>query len=194
MSPRLIVLADAALEPWRNGGGVTRELLAWPSADAWRVRVSVADIESDGPFSAFPGVQRWFAVLQGSGVELEIDGHVHRIGPADAPLKFEGTARTGCKLIEGPTRDLNLMLHDACGRMLCASAGVPWEPRSAHCALFTAVAGRCRHEGQEIAAPAHALLWFERAPQALAFTPDAPAAGTIGWWIAAETGHHTHEH
>ena len=44
--------------PWRNGGGVTRELLRWPADDGWRLRISVADIHTDGPFSVFAGVQR----------------------------------------------------------------------------------------------------------------------------------------
>jgi environmental stress-induced protein Ves len=34
------------------------------------VRLSVADIERDGPFSAFAGLIRWFAVLSGAGVLL----------------------------------------------------------------------------------------------------------------------------
>ncbi|MEO8526020.1 MAG: HutD family protein [Caldimonas sp.] len=50
--------ADTAAQPWRNGGGVTRELLAWPGVGDWCVRVSIADIEADGPFSTFSGVQR----------------------------------------------------------------------------------------------------------------------------------------
>jgi environmental stress-induced protein Ves len=41
--------------PWKNGGGVTRELLAWPGGGDWQVRISVAEIEADGPFSSFPG-------------------------------------------------------------------------------------------------------------------------------------------
>ena len=59
-------------QPWRNGGGLTRELLAWPSRDDWALRISVADIRADGPFSAFPGVDRWFAVLEGDGVLLAL--------------------------------------------------------------------------------------------------------------------------
>ena len=40
-------LAGAAAQPWRNGGGITRELLAWPVAsDQWALRVSVAQIAS----------------------------------------------------------------------------------------------------------------------------------------------------
>ena len=63
-----VALADArrAAAPWRNGGGVTRELLRLAARPATgSVRVSVADIEADGPFSPFPGVERWFAVLRG---------------------------------------------------------------------------------------------------------------------------------
>ena len=55
MTLNVVRLEDAAPQAWRNGGGVTRELLTWPNADDWIVRLSVADIEKDGPFSAFPG-------------------------------------------------------------------------------------------------------------------------------------------
>ena len=70
MTLRLVDLAATAPQPWRNGGGLTRELLAWPGSGDWVLRVSVADIEADGPFSAFPGIDRWFTVLSGAGVRL----------------------------------------------------------------------------------------------------------------------------
>ena len=56
MSWMRITADDVAPTPWRNGGGRTRELLAWPHVADWKVRVSIADIDRDGPFSAFPGV------------------------------------------------------------------------------------------------------------------------------------------
>src|SRR5512134_723973 len=102
-APRLIRLDDVAPQRWRNGGGWTRELLALPGAVDWRVRVSVADIEADGPFSSFPGVQRTFAVLEGAGVELTIDGRAHRVDPASDALQFAGSAATHCRLLNGPT-------------------------------------------------------------------------------------------
>jgi hypothetical protein len=74
MTPRLVTLAAVPPTPWKNGGGVTRELLAGRLRRRWTVRVSVAEIEADGPFSSFPGVERWFAVLEGGGVALTIDG------------------------------------------------------------------------------------------------------------------------
>ena len=70
MSWSQISALDLTPQPWKNGGGKTRELLAWPHPSDWILRLSVADIEADGPFSSFPGVQRWFAVLRGNGVRL----------------------------------------------------------------------------------------------------------------------------
>lgn len=56
-------------QPWRNGGGTTRELLAWPRGAAeWQLRISVADITRDGAFSRFDGIDRGFAVVDGAGV------------------------------------------------------------------------------------------------------------------------------
>jgi uncharacterized protein len=104
-------LDDCPEVPWRNGGGRTRELLAWPSAADWQVRVSVAEVAADGPFSAYPGVDRWFAVIEGAGVVLALPTGERRVRAGDAPLAFPGEAAPGCRLIDGPTRDLNLMLR-----------------------------------------------------------------------------------
>jgi environmental stress-induced protein Ves len=54
MQPRLIRVDDAEPQPWRNGGGVRRDLLEGPDAADWLWRVSVADIGADGPFSSYP--------------------------------------------------------------------------------------------------------------------------------------------
>jgi uncharacterized protein len=106
-------LASVIPIPWKNGGGVTRELLAWPSAVDWSVRVSVADVERDGPFSAFPNVERHFAVLEGEGVELEGVGAIRR---SCEPIKFDGAQARECRLIAGATRDLNVMIRRDRGR------------------------------------------------------------------------------
>lgn len=72
MSWQIVHLDDVAPRPWRNGGGVTRELVAWPHAQHWIWRMSVAEVAHSGPFSRFEGVQRWFAVLAGAGVRLQM--------------------------------------------------------------------------------------------------------------------------
>ncbi len=81
MTPVVICAGAVAPQAWRNGGGQTRELLAWPAQGPWRLRISRADIDADGPFSAFPGVTRWFTVLQGAGVALTLDGVRHGTAP-----------------------------------------------------------------------------------------------------------------
>ena len=183
---KLMRFIDAPAQRWRNGGGVTRELLAWPSASEWQVRISVADIEVDGPFSPYPGVERWFTVLQGAGVELTIDGTATQLARGDQAVRFDGAAAAHARLLDGPTRDLNLMLRDASGSMHCAADGLAWSPASTQCGLFSAVSGRCDaagHAGVEV--PPYALLWFDAAPPALSFTAAQRPAALIGWWLAA---------
>jgi uncharacterized protein len=194
MSPRLLRCIDVPAQRWRNGGGLTRELLAWPGGEDWRVRVSVADIEADGPFSTFPGVQRWFSVLQGAGVELSIGEQRHRLHRGDAPLCFAGDATTACRLLDGSTRDLNFMLRGATGVMAIAVDGQPWQPAGQQCGLFSAVAGRCdaRLGGTALSTEvtAYSLLWFDAAPTTLRFTAGQRPAGLIGHWLAADTAEH----
>ena len=109
MTLNVVRLEDAAPQAWRNGGGVTRELLTWPNADDWIVRLSVADIEKDGPFSAFPGVQRWIIALTGEGMGLGEPCNV-QLEPGLPVFSFDGQITPTCTLTRGPTTDLNLMI------------------------------------------------------------------------------------
>ena len=111
MTWKIIHLNDVVPTPWRNGFGTTRELVAWPDSAAWQWRVSVAEVVQSGPFSSFAGVQRWFAVLDGDGVCLTIDGCQHRLYTTDEPLAFDGAAQTSCQLLGGTTQDFNLMVQ-----------------------------------------------------------------------------------
>ncbi|HEY0310268.1 MAG TPA: HutD family protein, partial [Luteimonas sp.] len=70
---RIIAAADHRRERWRNGAGWTRQVHAQASTDpahAWDWRLSIAEIEADAPFSAFPGVDRELVLLQGEGLRL----------------------------------------------------------------------------------------------------------------------------
>jgi environmental stress-induced protein Ves len=123
MNWQLIELADVAPTPWRNGGGTTRELCAWPDAQDWRWRVSVAEVASAGPFSHFPGVQRWLAILRGPGVRLRLDGRALELTPDSAPLAFAGDVAVSCELKDGPVQDLNLMVRGAAACRMRRVAG-----------------------------------------------------------------------
>lgn len=107
---RVVRLADATPVPWRNGGGVTREL--WCEGEGpsgFSVRLSVAEVAQDGPFSTFPGVDRVIAVLDGVGFELERPG-VHVRSAGHAPWAFAGEDAWECRLVDGPVRDFNVMV------------------------------------------------------------------------------------
>jgi uncharacterized protein len=100
--------------PWKNGGGVTREIACVPAGAAledfdWRV--SIAQIGASGPFSAFPGVDRVITLLDGAGVHLRSrDGAIeHRLDTPLAPFAFSGEAAVDAELLAGECHDLNVM-------------------------------------------------------------------------------------
>lgn len=123
----LVALADCVATPWRNGGGITHDLLTWPApGEGWQLRVSIALIDRAGPFSRFDGISRWFTVLDGAGVRLTLPAGPVTLRPGDAPLHFDGAAAPGCELLAGPTHDLNFMAPVGAGRSLLRQA-VPGE-------------------------------------------------------------------
>ncbi|XES00502.1 HutD family protein [Streptomyces sp. S1D4-11] len=70
MTVRVLSAAGRVGVPWKNGGGVTREIVAWPEgADMgdFEWRVSLADVGGDGPFSAFADVDRILTMVEGGG-------------------------------------------------------------------------------------------------------------------------------
>lgn len=104
---------DLAAVPWRNGGGVTREVLVLPvpepDAGGFLARVSIADVDTGGPFSAYPGVDRVIMLLDGDGMRLRVDGSGEEVAlRRNEPFAFDGGATVECE-IDSPTRDLNLM-------------------------------------------------------------------------------------
>ncbi|WP_425342156.1 HutD/Ves family protein [Jiella mangrovi] len=98
---------------WKNGGGETIEVAVHPDGadlDAFDWRVSMARVEADGPFSAFPGIDRTLAILEGEGMELDVDGMgLQRLTRGSAPFAFPADAATKATLIDGPITDLNVM-------------------------------------------------------------------------------------
>lgn len=112
---------------WRNGGGETREIVSWPQGVAefdWRA--SIATIAADGPFSAFPGIDRSITLLSGEGVNLSDGGQLnHRLSTVGAPFPFSGDLSLSAHLLGGTTMDFNLMTR----RATCASRVVALRER-----------------------------------------------------------------
>jgi environmental stress-induced protein Ves len=98
---------------WKNGGGETAEIAVFPEGaalDDFGWRVSMATVASDGPFSAFAGIDRTLSALDGTGIVLEVEGlGSATLTPAAAPFSFPGDAATSGRLVHGPITDLNVM-------------------------------------------------------------------------------------
>lgn len=189
MSWSVVNAADVEPQRWRNGGGLTRELLAWPHAADWLLRVSVADIEADGPFSAFPGVERWFGVLAGQGVRLFEGAAACELRMGDALLEFDGGLAPACQLLGGPTRDLNVMHRRGAGRLTVLPCSQPLLPTGRWLGLFTAHAGALHHGGRVMPLEPMSLAWCEQpAAQRCEFDTVLPATAWWLQWQAAEEG------
>lgn len=110
---RLLRAHDYRRMAWKNGGGITTEIARRDGeGDAFDWRVSIAEIAQDGDFSIFPDVDRELMLLDGGGVELLI-GSDDPVALTQRYQKhaFPGEAPVSCRLLDGPTRDFNLMVR-----------------------------------------------------------------------------------
>lgn len=105
---RIIHPDDFTTTPWKNGGGVTHEVLRDEAADPWRWRISIAEVSTDGPFSRFDGLARILTVIDGNGLELQTPDGVLAAQPL-RPLAFSGDTPVDSRMVNGPVRDLNLI-------------------------------------------------------------------------------------
>lgn len=157
--PERIDLRRIAPQPWRNGAGLTRQIGVAHGADTatgfdWRM--SVAEVDRDAPFSAFPGVDRCIVLLRGAGIRLrttptpttEDDANhhnsnhhndhnndhefEHRLDTRFEPFYFSGDVPLHATLLGGPSSDFNVMVRRNAWRAEVAchhtAAGVPAAP------------------------------------------------------------------
>jgi uncharacterized protein len=108
----LIPFAGLSPVPWKNGGGSTTEIAIGPPDSGFEDfdwRVSLATIEKDGAFSAFPGVDRTLALVEGHGMTLEIDGEPTLVSDTEPVVAFDGSSQVIAKLSRGGSTDFNAM-------------------------------------------------------------------------------------
>jgi len=111
---------------------------------------------------------------------LTIGSTEHRLDAGSDAFSFRGDVAVRCRLVDGPTRDLNLMLNGVPGSMRRVVAAEAWRPEARECGLYATTAGDCDATApvEHAPMPAHALRWWSEAPQSLAFTGE-------GWWLSA---------
>ena len=154
MAVTLLRRADYRRMRWKNGLGWTTEILRQPDHDAFDLRLSVAEIESDAPFSPFAGLDRSLLLLEGNGMELRIgDAPPQLVNTRGQIVRFAGETPVEARLLDGPTRDFNVMTrraactHQAWYRplvgpvVLDAGPGVEW--------IAHLVSGRARRQHVE---------------------------------------------
>lgn len=118
---RVIPANEYRRERWRNGLGWTRQIAASHEGQAWDWRLSIAEIERDATFSAFPDVERELVLLHGNGLRLCFDdGQTVTLSPPHARHRFSGARGLRGELVDGVTHDFNLM----------------WRPQAVHAELL----------------------------------------------------------
>lgn len=172
-------------QPWRNGAGVTHELVRWPEGEAYAVRISVADVAAPATFSSFAGYRRWLYLLEGGPVTLALDaGDVVLAEPADG-LAFAGDARVAATAVARPSRDLNFMVREGLqARAFVLRGGARDELHGAAVAVF-AIAGEVAigtgagtGEGRR-SLGRHGCAWSTGAPVAVELGAGALAAALV---------------
>jgi uncharacterized protein len=105
---RIIPPTEFKAMPWKNGGGITREVLKEEHDGKLLWRLSIAEVASDGPFSIFPGLSRILTVIEGEGLLLQAPDRALRALPF-FPVAFSGDLPISSKRIGGDVRDFNVI-------------------------------------------------------------------------------------
>ena len=112
MTTTVLRAADRIATPWKNGGGITREVVVWPpeaGLDVFDWRISMAEVREPGAFSLFPNVDRCLTVIEGS-LRLTFDDETSvSLDARSEPLTFSGDRACHGLPIGGPVLDLNVM-------------------------------------------------------------------------------------
>jgi environmental stress-induced protein Ves len=98
--------------PWKNGGGLTSEVIVSPagaSFDTFDWRISIAAIQANGPFSELPGIDRRLVLLEGLLALRIQDEAPIELSPNGPPVAFAGELPAYAELVTGPVTDLNVM-------------------------------------------------------------------------------------
>ncbi len=115
VSVRELRREDYPVTPWKNGLGITREVLRHPvgtTGETFDWRLSMAEVTADAPFSPFPGIERHLVVVAGGGLRLVIDGRRRTMGVGSDAVVFSGGAVVTARPVDEVVTDLNLMLRE----------------------------------------------------------------------------------
>lgn len=108
---QIIKKSDYQVMPWKNAKGITSQIEIFPDTASlanqdflWRI--SSATVGDCGPFSQFPGFDRYLAILQGDGLILN-----NKILKPKEVIPFQGDEQITGILINQPVIDLGLIFR-----------------------------------------------------------------------------------
>jgi len=165
-------LGALPVSPWKNGGGTTREIVRMPAdaaLDAFDWRVSIAELSANGAFSAFPGVDRIIALLDGAGVHMQSSDRSvdHRLDAPLQPFAFRGEESIDATLLGGTSCDFNVMTRRATTSGTMHVIDNATMTPTAAAGLFFAARGRwhidARDELDETIEARAGIWWSDRA-------------------------------
>ncbi|MEU0372306.1 HutD family protein [Streptomyces sp. NPDC006283] len=166
---------------WRNGGGATREVVSRPAGtEEFGWRASVADIDRDGPFSAFPGVDRTFTLLAGDGVRLACPAFDRLLARVGEPFAFSGEHAPDAQLPAGACRVLNIMVRRGRWTAHVHRVADPVESPLGHAGVLYVLRGRWQAGTDRRVLTSGQGLWWDSADNAPTgavgpLSPDAAA-------------------
>jgi environmental stress-induced protein Ves len=97
---------------WKNGGGLTCEIAVYPplaTIEDFLWRISIAKIESSGPFSQFRNTHRSLVLLDGNGISCVFSDQTVKLIDSGGMIKFSGERSLYCEPIDGACIVLNVM-------------------------------------------------------------------------------------
>ena len=175
---RLLAPTHYRRMPWKNGAGLTEEIMTHPegaSLERFVWRVSIAEVASDGALSRFPRIDRSITLIEGAGMRLSGGRRDVVLRTPFEPYAFDGDEPIECALVSGPVRDFNAMARRGRARAAVTAVRADVALAAADFRLVFAAIGthECRIDGERpiAVAPRHALI-VARTPD----SSDAPLA------------------
>ncbi|TKI03390.1 HutD/Ves family protein [Martelella alba] len=172
---------------WRNGGGETREIISWPPRGdaalggdfAWRA--SIATIDQDGDFSAFPHIDRNITLLEGHGAVLHgVKGGTHSLTRPGEPFAFAGEDPVRAILVDGSSRDFNIMTRRGAMRAEVTLSTKEILLPAKRSGVIYVMAGQWRWAGDGAPLTVREGGWWQDLFAPLALSPLSPDA-TVLW-------------
>lgn len=147
---------------WKNGGGITREIIRSPqgsSLESFDWRISIATVHQGGAFSLFPGIDRSLAILDGQGIALTHAGATRQLTQRSDIFSFSGDEEVHSELVAGSIIDFNVMTRRAVYRhqvQRLIQTGKTMMTSQADLTLLYLINGHCMLDEAHALRPLHA--------------------------------------